>query len=103
MNVEFDGIAPVEASFTEMLFRLCNSCGIEKTVDTEVVEGIEAEIIFQFSDRHSGSDQFALCGKINAVVAGKTMGWTSHPHVHLLDYQFSQGLDAGSCSCPPYY
>ena len=40
LNVEFDWIAPIEAGFTEMLFRLGYSRGPEKTVDAEIVEGI---------------------------------------------------------------
>ena len=42
-----------------------------------------------------GGNQFALCGKIDAVMAGESMGRAAHPKMHPFDAEFAQGLDPG--------
>ena len=57
--------------------------------DVEIAKAVYVQILADLFHRHLIGDELFRVGEINPVMAGESMGWTAHPHMHFFGARFA--------------
>src|SRR2546423_3634125 len=76
LRIDRQGIVPGETRQTKLVRWFAG--GSNHPINVKVSEAVDPEILADFGERHLIRDQLFRIGKIDSVMAGETMRWTTY-------------------------